>query len=582
MLRQGQTKWFVAVISTALFASMASGQQGGDRRPRMGSAAEKPAGQASHPAPKVAPPMPAKVEAPVSRSAPAEQMRETSADSAPPARSFSTPPAESAKMIRSTPPSQASSASPVISQPRPNQVSRTQSYYPSGDRATSAILLERSVPAEVRVGESFSYDITLTNLTGHDVSELSLAEKLPSAFELSNSTPSGASAGERSLSWSLGTLAARQSTTIKVTGAAASVGDLNYCATVTFKTEICGNNRAVQPELGLTLTAPAEVILCDPITLKYVVSNRGSGVARNVKVTGALPSGWTAQDGRATVSFSAGDLAAGQSREFSVTTKASTTGSFSNIANAIEDGGLTADASADTGVTVPKLVLTKSGPEKRYLGRPAKYDITIANNGDAPAKDTVIVDDVSSGARVTDAGNGQVSGGQVTWRIGTIEPGASQSLSISVIPNQIGTITNKVSAKAYCAEADAETTTEVVGIPAILLEVVDNDDPIEVGANETYDIIVINQGSAEGTNIAITCTIPPQQEYVSADGPTGATAQGKIVTFAPLPRLDPKAKATFRITVRGTAMADVRFRVSMISDQLQSPVEETESTHIYE
>lgn len=87
-----------------------------------------------------------------------------------------------------------------------------------------------------------------------------------------------------------------------------------------------------------------------------------------------------------------------------------------------------------------------------------------------------------------------------------------------MVPNQIGTITNKVSAKAYCAEADAETTTEVVGIPAILLEVVDNDDPIEVGANETYDIIVINQGSAEGTNIAITCTIPPQQEYVSADG----------------------------------------------------------------
>jgi uncharacterized repeat protein (TIGR01451 family) len=561
---------------------MSFGQQGGDRRPRMGSAAEKPESQASKPASKTVSPTPAKVEAPVSRSAPAEQMRETSADSPPPARSLNTPPVESAKMIRSTPPSHAASASPVISQPRQNQVSRTQSYYPSGDRATSAILLERSVPAEVRVGESFSYDITLTNLTGHDVSELSLTEKLPSAFNLSSSTPSSASSGDRSLSWSLGTLAARQSTTIKVTGSAAAVGDLNYCATVTFKTEICGANRAVQPELGLTLTAPAEVILCDPITLRYVVLNRGTGVARNVKVSGVLPDGWTAQDGRASVSFSAGDLAAGQSREFSVTAKASATGRFSNTANAVEDGGLTADASANTAVTVPKLVLTKSGPQTRYLGRPAKYDITISNNGDAPAKDTVIVDDVSSGARVMDAGSGQVSGGQVTWRVGAIEPGASQSFSISVVPNQIGTITNKVSAKAYCAEADAETTTDVIGIPAILLEVVDNDDPIEVGANETYDIIVINQGSAEGTNIAITCTIPPQQEYVSADGPTAATAQGKIVTFAPLPRLDPKAKATFRITVRGTAMADVRFRVSMISDQLQSPVEETESTHIYE
>lgn len=580
MLRQGQTKWFVVAICAAVVNSLAFGQQGGDRRPAMGKPVDQPA-PVSRSEQKAKAPTP--IETAPSHSSSAEQMRETTNDAAPPVRSYSTPPVQHATTIHSTPTqSTIAQVPPTAPTPRQDRVSRTQNYYPSGDRATSAILLERSVPAEVRVGESFSYDVTLTNLTGNDVRELELVEETPAAFNLSSSTPSGTSAGEKSLRWQIGTLAARQSTSIKVTGSAGSVGDLNYCATVTFKTEVCGTNRAVQPELGLTLTAPAEVILCDPISLRYVVMNRGSGVARNVKVAGVLPGGWTAQDGRANLSFAAGDLAAGQSREFTVTAKASNTGRFSNTANASEDGGLTANASADTSVTVPRLEVTKTGPQTRYLGRPAKYEITVSNNGDAPAKDTVVVDDVSSGARVTEAGNGQVSGGQVTWRLGTIEPGTTQSLAMTVVPNQIGTITNKVAARAYCAEAHAEATTDVIGIPAILLEVVDIDDPIEVGAHETYEIVVINQGSAEGTNIAITCTIPPQQEYVSGDGPTAATAQGKIVTFAPLPRLDPKAKATFRVTVKGVSMADVRFRVSMISDQLQSPVEETESTHIYE
>ena len=565
MLRQGLTKSFVAAVFAALISSIAFGQQGGDRRPKMSKPARE---ETPPPQPKKSPPMTTPVEAAPAAAHPTEQMRET--------------PSQPSRVIHSTPAQPPVSQTTPVSRPRQDRVSRAQSYYPSGDRATSAILLERSVSAEVRVGESFTYDITLTNLTGSDVRDLQLSETMPPTFDMSESTPSGSSAGERTLSWSLGMLAARQSTSVKITGKATSVGDLNYCATVTFRTEICGNNRAVQPELGLTLTAPAEVILCDPITLKYVVVNRGSGVARNVRVSGALPSGWTAQDGRANVAFTAGDLAAGQSREFSVIAKASATGRFTSSALATEDGGLTADASADTGVTVPKLALTKTGPQTRYLGRPATYEITVSNNGDAPAKDTVITDDISAGARISEAANAQISGGQVTWRLGTIEPGASQTLSMSVVPNQIGTIKNSVTARAYCADASAETTTDVIGVPAILLEVVDNDDPIEVGANETYDIIVVNQGSAEGTNIAITCTIPPEQEYVSADGPTVATAQGEIVTFAPLPRLDPKAKAVFRITVRGTAMADVRFRVSMISDQLQSPVEETESTHIYE
>ncbi len=459
-------------------------------------------------------------------------------------------------------------------------ISRSETYYPSGERSTSAILLERTLPGEVRVGEAYQYEIKLTNLTGQEVRDLELTEQVPSAFKMTGTTPSAAGGTTH---WTLGTLAAHQSTAVQVNGSATTTGDLKYCATVTFKTEICATNRIVQPALQLTVTAPAEVILCDPIPIKYVVTNTGSGVARNVKVSHPLANG-LAGEGRTEMTFDAGDLGANQSREFSATVKASAVGNYSHNATAKEDGGLSANASAATRVTVPKLTLTKTGPDVRYIGRPAVYDITITNEGDAVAKDTVIVDDLSAGCNVTEASQGgQISGGKVTWNLGVLAAGATQKVSLTAVPTLIGTIKNTVVAKAYCAEASASATTQALGIPAVLLEVIDNDDPIEVGAQEHYDIIVTNQGSADGTNIVITATIPAEEEYVNATGPTQAQVQGKTVTFAPLPMLAPRAKATFRVTVKGTATADVRFHVTMSSDQAKNPpVEETESTHIYQ
>ena len=98
----------------------------------------------------------------------------------------------------------------------------------------------------------------------------------------------------------------------------------------------------------------------------------------------------------------------------------------------------------------------------------------------------------------------------------------------------------------------------------------------------TYEIIVTNQGSADGTNIAVTCTLSPEQGYVSATGLTQATVDGQVVRFAPLPSLDPKAKATYRVVAKAVKAGDVRFTVSMISDQQTIEVKETESTHQYE
>ncbi len=459
---------------------------------------------------------------------------------------------------------------------------RTETAYPTGDRATSVILLERLAPAEVRAGETYSYEVKLTNLTRTEIQDLVLTEQIAAALTVTDILPPPDSRDGNTAVWGLGALTAGQSKTVKISGSSSGTGDLESCAQVTFSMGACSVTKVVQPELTLSKTAPAEVLVCDPIPLRFVVTNTGSGIARDVAITDRLPSGWTTGDGRSELAFDAGDLAAGQSREFSATVKASQTGGFVNTATATEAGGLTAEASAETQVRQPVLAATKTGPTFRYIGRPAKFEITVANQGDAPARNAVLTDTIPAGVVFVGASDsGEFAAGKVTWSLGTIAPGASKTVSVTLKPTQAGTIRNTVVAQAYCAEASASAPLEVKGIPAVLLEVVDIHDPVELGGQETYEITVLNQGSADGTNIVIACTLPPEEEYVSASGPTDAKVVGKAITFAPLLSLAPQANVTYRVVVKGVATGDVRFKVSLTSDQVESPVEETESTHIY-
>ena len=54
------------------------------------------------------------------------------------------------------------------------------------------------------------------------------------------------------------------------------------------------------------------------------------------------------------------------------------------------------------------------------------------------------------------------------------------------------------------------------------------------------------------------------------------------MVFAPLAKPAPKAKAEWRVVVKAVKAGDVRFKVTMNTDQLTRPVEETESTNLYE
>lgn len=454
--------------------------------------------------------------------------------------------------------------------------------YPSPDYAI--IQVDKIMPREVQIDSQFTYSIKVTNLTHLPLNDIVVNEDLPSNFRFASAYPVARKEANK-LMWTLDSLGPKASKQIDVTGTATDRESLRHCTTVTQLSRSYADVDVVQPKLELTVNAPAEVLLCDPIPLEFTVANTGSGIARNVKIVYVLPTGLETLDGKKELVFDAQTLSTGQSRQFSTRVQATKTGVFVNKALAGSASGLRSESAAIvTTVRQPKLTIVNTGPKRQYLGRSVAYEVVVTNKGDGVARDTVVEHNIPLGASSVEATAGaRLSGSKVVWELGTLAPDASKQMRVSYTPIDVGAIMNTATASAYCAEGvTASVETAITGIPAVRLEVVDVDDPLEVGASTTYVITATNEGTAPDTNIRITCDLEDRLQYVSAVGATSGSRVGNTVTFLPLQSLAPKAHAAWRVVVTGVKPGEVRFKVTMSSDNLVRAVEEAEATHVYE
>lgn len=455
--------------------------------------------------------------------------------------------------------------------------------YPCED--CGIVRLDKTVPNQVESGKDFEYSITVTNVTNTTLSDVVLTEEIPEGFKYTSANPSAEIDGNR-IVWTMETLRPKESSKVTVAGVADDIAELQYCTTVaTPIVPMCAKVAVVKPRLEIQRSIPGGVQLCDVIPVRYVVSNVGTGSAQDVRVVDTLPEGLTTNDGLSEFVIEVGTLAPGQTREYRGNLKAAKAGTFVTKATAVTADGLKVETeSTNTIVGQPVLAIEQTGPEKEYLGRAVTYEMTVTNVSDTPARNVVIESEIPADitSMKTTAG-AKLVGSKLVWRVGALGPNASKTVKASFTPTKAGTMANRVTATAECTESVTATAkTEVKTIPAVLLEVIDVEDPVEVGDNSTYIIQVTNQGSATSKNIRVTCILEDNMEYVSSTGATAGSVDGSTVTFTPLETLARKSRATWKVTVKALKAGDVRFKVILQSDDLERPVEETEATRIYE
>ncbi len=460
-------------------------------------------------------------------------------------------------------------------------------YFPTGDRSTSAVMLQRRMPAEVIVGQDFEYNIIVTNISKMNLREVSVKDTLPANMTIVSSDPTAMGRAPE-LMWPIGDLAAGQARAIKVTARATQAGTLTSCATVSYNSLLCQTTQAVAPGLKVAIEMTPRALLCDTIAGKITISNPGSGAARNSKINVALPAGLMTADGKSTVTIDSGTLLPGASRDFPIALKAGKTGSYVASATATADGGLSdKSGNASTVVSQAALSLAIKCPGQILAGRNASFEITVTNTSETASDATVISSPLPAGSTFVSASDGGQSGpGGVSWNIGTLAPKATKTVRYEVKPTGMAALATTASARGTCVEpVNANCTTQIVGIPAMLLDGVDDPDPIEVGQTVTYTLRVTNQSTTSAlTNIRLTATLsdPAKMTVVSSTGPTGAgTAAANKITFPAIATLAPRETREFKIVVRAADAGQVQVMAEAVSNEITRALVKTETTNFF-
>lgn len=439
--------------------------------------------------------------------------------------------------------------------------------------------LTKRAPSIVTVGEEFSYELTAQAVC--DVGDVTVVDTLPGGVTYVSSEPAGKK-DENRLTWVFPALNRGETKTIKVTVKATGEGQLVNCATVSAIPRVCVTTLVGKPQLSIKKTGPEMAQLGQEVAYNIVVQNTGNTIAKNVVVTDTVPEGLTAAGGQKELTFTVGDLAPNQAKSIPVVLKADKRGKHCNKAVASSSNAGKAESEACTTVVQSGVKIAKSTKDKELLiNRTASYEIVVSNTGDTDLTGVVVTDTAAPETVIVAAEGATVSGNTASWNIGTLKASEKKTLTVKVLSRVPGKFCDTASVSTAQGLRDsAQDCTEWIGVTGVLVEVVDDPDPIQIGETTTFTIRVTNQGGTRNIeDLNVKATFAEQMDAVTAS--SGGTISGKNVTFPTVSTLAPKQSVTYTITGKAAKAGDHRLQVDVTTKARTNPIVELESTTVY-
>lgn len=483
------------------------------------------------------------------------------------------------------------------STPQPAAPADDMRFEPLGDRSMTSMFpmaasvqptveLRQRIPDSVRFGTPVVIEIMARNVGASVVSNVTIVNDLDPEVEFVKAEPTP-ERREQGLVWTIGQLAPEQSTTIKLTLQMKKDSKslaLKNTPRVRLESGATGVTRILKPKISLEVTGPTVGTLGEPMTYSIAITNTGNIPAANVMLFDTVPAGLSHPYGP-DLENEVGRLGVGETRKIRLTLTPNRVGKIQNKIVVTGDDVQNAEHDQVLDIQEVKLALTGTSPKSKFVNRPCTYQFTVTNEGGLAAKTAKLVATIPEGitfAQASDGGRHDSSVRTVSWTLGDLKPGETRSIGMTGIASQSG---DQVCRAVLTAAGDFQQTetwtTQVRGVSALLFEVLDVDDPVELGSETIYEIRVVNQGTVPATNVRVAATLPREMEGTGAEGPTENHLQDDVLTFDPIPSLAPQADVTYRVKVRGAKSGDCRFRATLITDQLSRPVVKEESTTIY-
>lgn len=448
---------------------------------------------------------------------------------------------------------------------------------------TPQVTVEWVKKSDINVGQECTVQLVVKNSGAIPASQVEVDALFPPTIRLTAVEPKPASATHR-LTWSFPLLAPGAEKVIEIKMIPGRRGDLGTTAQVRFTGTAAAVFRVEEPMLKVALKGPAEVMIGDPVSQLVMVSNPGTGVAQDVKILAQLDEGLEYPRSEK-LEMAVGSLAPGETRTVRLPLTAVKGGKFSVKVSASSAGDLAAEAESVVNVIAPSLTVAVDGPGLRYKGRSAKYSLTVKNDGTVPNNNVRVTQSVASGFRFISADRGgkyDAAQKNIQWFVGRLEPGQTAEVSCELMAADLGAFTQSVNVTSDAGvQVAARMETEIDGASALTMEIVELDDPVEVGTETAYEIRVKNDGSKAAANVALACELPPAVELITAKGATEGAVEGRLLVFKALGELNAGTQAIYRIHVKASAEGNHKLRARLTSNSIQEPLIREEQTKFY-
>jgi uncharacterized repeat protein (TIGR01451 family) len=456
------------------------------------------------------------------------------------------------------------------------------------NRVSPNITLETVVPDAIGLGKDATYEIVVRNAGAVPVAGVRVEEEMPAGTRYLGGEPQ-AEVSLNTLRWAVGDLPAGAEKAIKLTVRPTGDADYKTSPRVTYTAATTNTIKVTRPKLTAAVTGPDAVQINEEAAFTIQVKNEGSGPAHKVKIHVALPPGLRHPQQRdgSPVEAELPVLAPGESRSVTLKTTAVQAGPQVCELTVAGEACPAMSSKATTMVQQPLLEARLASPGRAMVRGEPVFTLEVANPGNATTPNVQAAASFPEGLEfvsASDGGNYEPGTRTVTWNLGSQAAGAKKSVTVKLRASVAGKLAVRTVAMSpgMKLKAEAESVVQVEGVPAVAFEVVNLDNPAEVGKEVTYEIRVVNQGTCPLTNVRLAVALTDGLSVTGVTGPGKYQQAGQTLAFEPIPRLAVKADVVVRLKAKGTAAGDQRCKVQLSCDQLKQPVFKEEMTNFFQ